>query len=284
MSDYYDIDKPFSRENWNKLIQDINDNVENPPGECAALDPLEEIEENHIWTKRDVEDVREKLKEMCPDNEFEADLNKPWHIEIIDEIEDQMEWCDCGIEEWTMKSTYYALGSCTFDRIHCEDMTIPIRDVIDGMVVGKKNYKWQTYQVAIIAHSHENDAEIETAKAAYNETKGPSDPPWEATWEGSHLHTTWLSGNYLWFDGTIHTNSAVGWGTCEYIYINYPCIPNPEGPIEEDANEASKENAEATLAEYEADGRWQETVMRVFFYQAVRCEEGDPFYEPPEEE
>jgi hypothetical protein len=95
MSSYYDSG-PFSIDQWNKLIQDINDKLANPPEGCTPIDPLEEVEDPHLWAQDDVTEVRNKMIESCPDISFTEDL-EIWHYEIIDEIEEQISdmWCDC---------------------------------------------------------------------------------------------------------------------------------------------------------------------------------------------
>ena len=98
MGKYYDTGKPFSIDNWNTLIQDVNEILENPPegSECEPLDPLDEVTDPHIWAVEDVEEVREALEETCPEIAFDTDLIL-WKYEIIDEIEEQMvlAWCNC---------------------------------------------------------------------------------------------------------------------------------------------------------------------------------------------
>ncbi len=96
-SKYYDPEKPYSIDNWNLLIRDVNDILTNPDEGCEPLDPLEEVEDPHLWAVKDINEVRDALKETCPDISFGEELVL-WNEEIIDEIENQMEeaWCDCG--------------------------------------------------------------------------------------------------------------------------------------------------------------------------------------------
>jgi len=95
MSSYYDSG-PFSINQWNSLIQDINDKLANPPEGCTPIDPLEEVEAPHLWAQNDVTEVRNKMIESCPEISFEEDL-EIWHYEIIDEIAEQIPdmWCNC---------------------------------------------------------------------------------------------------------------------------------------------------------------------------------------------
>jgi len=284
MSDYYDLSKPFRRvEDWNKLIKDINEEIENPPGDCPALEPLDEADPDHIWTKKDIEDVRDKLEEMCPENEFEEDLDKPWRKSIIDELEENMEWCDCGIDEYPLYEKHFALGTCSQDRVLCEDMFDCIGGEIDGMMVGQINRKWWTYQVIQIDHSIEWDANWAADKAAYDASKEPGDPPFEATGGAGYWGRTAVNGGYIWCDGIIHDDWCVT--GCEVNYINYLCLANPhDSEIIDAANEAYKQAAIDLLNEHEEDGKYTEWVLWVFSHQAVACEEGDPYYTPEEEE
>jgi len=103
MSKYYEIDKPFSIENWNSLVRDVNNILENPPGDgpgCDPIEPLKEVEDPHIWTVEDIEEMREKLLLTCDNLSFSEKL-EIWKSKIIDEIEKQMEdaWCDCEVEK-----------------------------------------------------------------------------------------------------------------------------------------------------------------------------------------
>lgn len=104
-SNYYN-DGPFKRKQWNMLISDINGLLATPPSDtdCKPIAPLELVKPEHIWTKKDVETVREKLQETCSTITFSEEL-KIWREKIIDEIEEQMKnmWCDCEEEE---KCTY----------------------------------------------------------------------------------------------------------------------------------------------------------------------------------
>lgn len=96
MSDYYDITKPYSLEDWNKLVQEINARLQDPEGDCMPVDPLTEATAPHVWKDSDVEEVRDKMIETCAGITFEEDLEL-WHPEIIDEIVSQLDtmWCDC---------------------------------------------------------------------------------------------------------------------------------------------------------------------------------------------
>lgn len=119
MSDYYDMDKPYSIANWNKLIGDVNEILEDPPSgsDCEPIEPIEEVEDPHLWSVEDVEEMRDKLKETCPDISFSEELVL-WHPEIIDEIEEQMEeaWCDC--EEEPALEEYGPFGPYSYTLIN----------------------------------------------------------------------------------------------------------------------------------------------------------------------
>jgi len=86
---------------WNEIIQEVNELATNPDEGCDPVETLEEVEENHIWNKVDVTEVQDKLKEICPDNEFTELLeNQPWTIVIINEIKTALNigWCGCQEE------------------------------------------------------------------------------------------------------------------------------------------------------------------------------------------
>jgi hypothetical protein len=141
MSDYYEEGKPFSLKNWGDLIRDLNEELtENAPSGCDGIEPLEEPEEPHIWSMKDVEDVREKIEQMCAENTFEEDLTKPWREEIIDEIEDQMHnWCDCTDSPLLLHTAYPVIGSCWGD-VDAPSNFMDLDAMIDGMQVCSPGY------------------------------------------------------------------------------------------------------------------------------------------------
>lgn len=90
----------FIYEDWCDIQNRINDLIEDPDGDCPDVPLLECPEKPHIWTKKDIEDVRLKLEEICDENEgawtdFEDD--QLWSAEILNEIEEAIRegWCNC---------------------------------------------------------------------------------------------------------------------------------------------------------------------------------------------
>lgn len=81
---------------WNDIIQRVNDLSQNPDSGCDALEPLEEVTDPHRWSVMDIETVRDRLLEICKDNEFSAETVK-WKQDIVDEINAAIAtgWCDC---------------------------------------------------------------------------------------------------------------------------------------------------------------------------------------------
>lgn len=98
MSEFYDLTKPYKIEDWNNLVEAVNETLQNPPEgtDCEAIDELETVEDPHRWAVEDIEDMRDALIETCSGIGFEEELIL-WKSGIIDEIETQMEqaWCDC---------------------------------------------------------------------------------------------------------------------------------------------------------------------------------------------
>ena len=103
-------DKPYRRlegdtpgNSWGELIDDVNDELENPPDGCDPIEPIEATKKDHVWAKKDIEEVQDKLDEM-PTNCFTWDeIPDKWEIGIIEEIEEKLfgfgeiqnVWCDC---------------------------------------------------------------------------------------------------------------------------------------------------------------------------------------------
>ena len=81
-------------EAWNALIRKVNELAE----ECDDVEPLEEVDANHKWSKKDVRDMQDKLKEICDEAEF-SDVPDKWKQSIIDEFLEAIEEGVCCCEE-----------------------------------------------------------------------------------------------------------------------------------------------------------------------------------------
>jgi len=179
MSTYYDLDKPYSIENWNTLIRDVNEILEDPPqgSDCDPVDPIDEVEDPHLWSVEDAEGMRDKLKETCPDISFSEELVL-WRPEIIDEIEEQMEdaWCDCetepAIEEYGPFGPYnYTLINAAWSA---ETSNTVIQDttcyVCTGLHCREERYGGNYYGCNGEANAPLYDTICATYATAYSET------------------------------------------------------------------------------------------------------------------
>jgi len=83
---------------WEELLDQVNDELQNPPSGCDPLDPIDTPGEDHRWAKSDIREVHDKLDEMPGDCFTFEDVPDLWKISIIEDIEGQLSeaWCDCG--------------------------------------------------------------------------------------------------------------------------------------------------------------------------------------------
>ena len=91
------MSKPYKIKDWNEdIIQKINDLCENPGLGCDPLGTIEEVTDPHRWSVADIEEARNKLEEICGENEFTTEL-KLWKQEIVDELKEAIAlgWCNC---------------------------------------------------------------------------------------------------------------------------------------------------------------------------------------------
>lgn len=107
-------DDLFTFNDYIVLLTAINDLAENPVGNCSDVEIIELPTKPHIYTKSDIEDIREKLEEFCfypPERGTEwedfwtelKDIKDPgqlWTADVLNEIEDAIDegWCDCCVE------------------------------------------------------------------------------------------------------------------------------------------------------------------------------------------
>ena len=90
----------WTLDDWNDIIQQVNDLAQNPPDGCDPLEPLEEVEAPHKWSADDIQQVQDKLKQVCHDNTF-SDIPDLWKQDTIDEINDAIGqgWCECDCDD-----------------------------------------------------------------------------------------------------------------------------------------------------------------------------------------
>ena len=90
----------YKLEDWNNLLDQVNDVITNPPEdtdcEDIEIDPIPHVGPDHKWSKADIQEVHDKLCQTCDDISFEP-IPTRWKTSIITEIEDAMDeaWCEC---------------------------------------------------------------------------------------------------------------------------------------------------------------------------------------------
>jgi len=87
----------WTRAKWNDIIQRVNDLI-GPCDYADYLDPLPEVEAGHIWSATDISVVRNRLMYMCrnaPESDEWCERVK-WKQDIIDELNEVIDNCDCG--------------------------------------------------------------------------------------------------------------------------------------------------------------------------------------------
>ena len=156
---YYDLSQPYSIDDWNNLVNAVNEKLQDSPepSKCEPIDPIDEVSDPHIWSAEDVQIMRNKLIETCPDISFSEPL-EIWKPAIIDEIENALEevWCDCCDDEFLHdeEGTQIELASWQ-PVVHSNCLGFPpgdvrgppLEDIIDGMVVGKSGIKGRRWSV-----------------------------------------------------------------------------------------------------------------------------------------
>jgi hypothetical protein len=150
----------YKREDWNGLIDDVNDVITQPPQDtnCVALAALPHVGPNHKWSKTDILAVQSALRQTCGSIDFQT-LPERWKRSIIDEIEAAMGhvWCDCestvqcadvavavspveSPDPWGDQSFYYLRKyfiageeTCAGSTTVAQRCNIAIHDAINGM-------------------------------------------------------------------------------------------------------------------------------------------------------
>lgn len=85
----------WTRAKWNDIIQRVNALIV-PCDYADYLDPLPEVDAGHIWSATDISAVRNRLQWMCRNAPEDWCERVKWKQEIIDELNETIDNCDCG--------------------------------------------------------------------------------------------------------------------------------------------------------------------------------------------
>jgi len=83
---------------WNDLLGRINYLAAHPPTGCNPVVPLSMVSTPHKWSDQDIAAAQDKLKEICPDNNFTVAFpGGKWRERYIDELNAAIDrgWCNC---------------------------------------------------------------------------------------------------------------------------------------------------------------------------------------------
>ena len=80
MSTVYRREGDDPKKSWNELIRRVNELAD----ECS-LEHIPLTQNPHKWSKSDIQEVQDKLREICDDNEFDP-IPDTWKQSVIDEF------------------------------------------------------------------------------------------------------------------------------------------------------------------------------------------------------
>jgi hypothetical protein len=121
---------------WKELLDQVNDELRDPPSGCSPIEEIELPDECHRWAVADIEEVHDKLNEMPGECFTFTPLGdcELWRVSLISEIEDQLSesWCDCGQEQCCQPCATYIeeteerfLGSASGVGVACQEGNCP---------------------------------------------------------------------------------------------------------------------------------------------------------------
>lgn len=204
MSDYYDMSQPYSIEDWNSLIRAVNGELENPPEGCDPIDPIEEVSDPHLWSVGDIDVVRNKLIQTCPDINF-SEPTEMWKPGIIDEIENALDqtWCDCCDEEFKHEENGTIITYADYDYTiyhgcggpYPQPANIPAY-MLDGLQVAKPGLKWRSILIRYDPEELWGGRIGRGITINCDGTLSTASQTWE--FKGSHGHTVWCPGGPDW--------------------------------------------------------------------------------------
>lgn len=135
-------------ERWNSLIEQVNELAD----ECD-LEHLDQVTAPHKWSKSDVQQMQDKLRDICDDNEF-SDVPEKWKQSIIDEFEEAIAAGACCCEDQTIEFVppFVALADdvsqYNFDTGNGTKIQSEVRDwgaFLKEQAVGPQYSSWQVF-------------------------------------------------------------------------------------------------------------------------------------------
>lgn len=141
------MSRVLTLDEWNGILTDINTLAADPPTGCTAKEPLPLVEAPHIWTLADIIAARNKLIEICPDTEFNINLdyeyNQRWREILITELENAIDdgWCGCVVpceDDVVLPFSGPTEETYTLDwMVICTEASWPcIKDIRKGSILG----------------------------------------------------------------------------------------------------------------------------------------------------
>ena len=220
---YYDLNRPYSIDDWNGLIRAVNNILQNPPTktDCDPIASIDEVSDPHLWSVSDIEGVRNKLIQTCPDISFSEPMEL-WTPGMIDEIASALgqTWCDCE-EECTDEfkheenGTQIVIADYEYTIYHGCGGPYPQPGGIDastleGMQAAKPGLKWRS---VIVKYEPEELWGGNIGRGIGINCDGTLGYPGSWKYKGSHGHTPWCPGgpdwdsccnNQIWLDNVLY--------------------------------------------------------------------------------
>lgn len=126
--------EPYSRQEWNDLVAQINDLAQNPDNGCDPTGTLNVVDECHRLAKDDITAAQNILMQICDENSF-SDVSDFWKVSDIQELEDAAGngWCNCDEDECP-----YYIGPLHFQIVWTFSTTGPVtHTLLEGMLLGQ---------------------------------------------------------------------------------------------------------------------------------------------------
>lgn len=170
---------PFTREDWNNIINSVNGVITNAPAEtdCESLPPIDTVGPGHLWSKSDIQEVQDALRATCPSISF-SEIPDLWKQSIVDEINEAIgqAWCDCEPDEDECDEEAIAaedgLEILIFDNgpakvvstcLGTDTPPIALAPLINGLVVGAPGILARGWRV--VRRNHRNDGVVTQSSA-----------------------------------------------------------------------------------------------------------------------
>jgi hypothetical protein len=172
----------FKRSDWNKLIDDVNAVITNPPGGCPPRPPLPHAGPRTRWKESHIRRIQEAISATCPDIVWPS-IPLRLKASTLRTLREKLAqaWCKCQCDPKEGDGATVVFFQTEPPRVYSPcygddtlaDSTVLLCSVINGVQLGSAGICsriWRVREKQIFNDGHENERTIASGLISCNGT------------------------------------------------------------------------------------------------------------------